>query len=59
MRPIDAELFDFLSWEDDEHGTTFMDGVAWVCRLIDNAPTIELEKKKKHKKKKKGKKRKK
>lgn len=43
MRLIDADALDCLSWEDGEHGTTFDDGVAWVCRLIDRQPTIEAQ----------------
>lgn len=40
MRLIDADNFDCLTWQDDEHGTTFDDGVLWVLSKIDDTPTI-------------------
>lgn len=46
MRLIDADAFECLSWEDGEHGTTFDDGVIWMCELIDKQPTIEPERRK-------------
>lgn len=45
MRLIDADAFECLSWEDGEHGTTFDDGVIWMCELIDKQPTVKPEQK--------------
>ena len=43
MRLIDADAFEFISWDGIPEGfeNTFSDGVMWLSMQIDKAPTVD------------------